>query len=217
MGRIWLACTSGLAIAVIGANSQAAQNVSFSFLSTTSVLYEADASDPTGNTPSAIKLSAGAAATAGDGALIRIYAEDVDDSLILLSEDFTVGDTPAAIPGGFEDGRFSFSLALTSAQIGLYEGLPIRVRVYDDNTLATSQFYADIVNPGWKVPADSPAVALPINLTDAGTVGLDNAGGFSSKLGDDSGFYTNILVPEPSVMLLGALGLGAIAARRRKR
>ena len=146
----------------------------------------------------------------------------------MLSNAFRVGDGLETFPAGAHNGRYSIQIVLSPADAQTYSGRPLHVRYYNRVTVGTSTFYGQITNPDWTVPYYEPGNPTFGNFeaSDADTTGLLNYalqspvipdGTLAPANGLPDGFYTNIQVPEPSVVLLAALGAGAIAGRRRRR
>ncbi|BDS06008.1 hypothetical protein NT6N_10480 [Oceaniferula spumae] len=77
------------------------------------------------------------------------------------------------------------------------------------------------IDSGTYTQPDGTKSALAFNVTGSNnetlTLSITQTGGFSSYLAMDNLSFDQVAVPEPSSALLGAIGLGAMAMRRRRK
>ena len=218
--------TAALSIAfVCTPRSAKAQQTSVSFDSGSQLLY----ANSTKTTP----LTAGAAATIGDGAVLRLgyYSSATTSSLFAgtfvpltgqlsanTAYNYTsIGDSPAN--GAGADGTFALILSFTvgSATTGNNlptAGTPLAIQFYNNTTIGTATAYNAVSDTlwVWQTPG-TPGPTVQISLDQTG---LTWFGGASTA------FYTSqpTVVPEPSSLVAGALMsvvFGWVMLRRRVR
>ena len=121
----------------------------------------------------------------------------------------TIGDS-----GNYPNGTFKLEVLFTQGSYSFTEpavGTPLAIRFYDSTSLAASTYFNAVTDTtggfNWAAPS-SPTSTAGLSL------GLLSAG-IKWQGGSGSSFRTTILVPEPSCFLLGFLGLGSLAVRRR--
>lgn len=165
-----------------------------------------------------VALSSGTAAD-GDGTILQLgyytaatIADPFAGNWVPMTGPGTSFQTTMGDSGNNPNGVFKLSLLFTAGSLGFTappDGTPLALRFYDSNSIATSTYFNAVSDTtgvfNWASPAEPKSTADLLFLT-SGVVWQD---------GPSSSFRTTIAVPEPSCLLLGSLGLGALAVRRR--
>lgn len=135
------------------------------------------------------------------GEWVAITGNGSLNSSILTS----VGDGGDSTSSGIFSGIAAFDTAVhTGIPTG---GTQLAIRIYDGTTVATSTTYNTVTSTAWTFVAPATPAPLPavFSLDTATLVWQDSA----------NAFKTSILVPEPSTMMLGAIGALGLLRRRR--
>ncbi|MFT3992117.1 MAG: PEP-CTERM sorting domain-containing protein [Luteolibacter sp.] len=142
------------------------------------------------------------------GSLIEIGYYDSTSTWVSVSfsSTFAVGDGDEDA-GYFNGLLYSENSAdLTTLAALLSSGQQLTVRIYNGTTVATSTYYAEATSTGWVVTEDAIlGYSLVIDLQGDNVVWTSDA------------YQATIAVPEPATALLGASGLLALLARRRRK
>ncbi len=209
-------------ILVCASRHVAAQQTTVSLDSGTHLLYS--------NAALTNALTAGAAATLGDGAVLRLgyyssatVASPFSGTFVPLTgaqsanSAYTytsIGDAPAN--GAGADGTFALILSFASNSTTTGNnlptaGMPLAIQFYNSTALSTATYYNAASDALWLW--QTPATPGPTVQTSLDQTGLTWLGGTTSA------FYTALPVPEPSSLMLGGIALAGLGwtLQRRKR
>jgi hypothetical protein len=219
--------TGALSLVLLTAASQAAALVTFNIDSGGRSLRDAL------NSP----LTAGNPGTNGDGAVVQIgyfqtattannFGNGVFVALTgegsLFGVNTTIGDTASNLPANgeiFTDPLNLFAGQNGGVNDGLFPtaGTPLSLRIFNGTTIAGSSFFMALSNDLWlwNTPAEAPSQpVINIFLDSAGLISQNPANVGVGTPGTN--IQTLTPTPEPGTIGLLALGLTALASRRRR-